>query len=59
MCWSNHLKIAVCVADKDIPIFKICHYFDNAFVSGYYTYFHYELNKVYKLEGELSSNYIA
>lgn len=53
MCWTSHFKIAICTADKDIPIFKICNYFDNTSISGYYTYFHYELNKVYKLEKEL------
>lgn len=53
MCWTNHLKIAACVADKDIPVFKICHYLDSTSICGYYTYFHYELNKVYELEKEL------
>ena len=57
MCWTNNFKIAVCTADKDIPIFKICHYLDNTSLCSYYSYFEYELNKVYKLEEKLSLYY--
>lgn len=60
MCWTTFKTANKLIAEKDIPIFKVCvessRISDGTVVYSYFKHYDYDLNKVYKLDGQLSLN---
>ena len=53
MCWESKTKPEIRVADRDIPIFKVCKYHDSHSVRAYFQQYRYDLNKLYSSDGAL------
>lgn len=57
MCWSTTEPPKRLIAEEDIPIFKVCvessRISDGTVVYSYFKYFPYNINEVYKLNGQI------
>ena len=57
MCWSTTEPPKKLIAEEDIPIFKVCvessRISDGTVVYSYFKYFPYNINEVYKLNGQI------
>ena len=58
MCWTTFKTPKRLIAEEDIPIFKVCveasRVTNSTVVCSYFKRYDYDLNKVYKLDGQLS-----